>query len=645
MANTTAPAINAATAVSQPSASLMTNLRTELMRHAPFAQMPQSQVEQFIAASQQVYYAPGETVLAPEEGAPRHLIYLRQGHVTGRRGGVDNPSGYEYDAGDLFPVGAVLALRPVVATYQAQRDVFCLLVPVADVTALSAQCPVFADFLERRIFRQLELSRQAMQATYASQALGEQSLETPLGVLARKTPVAVAAQTPLAQALALMHERRVGSVLVTDAVGRALGILTRHDVLGRVTLAQLPLSTPIDEVMSAPVRTLSTLHTAQDAALLMSRHGIRHVPVTEDGLVVGLVSEHDLFAMQQLSLKHVGGAIRAARTVDEFAQAAQGIRRMARNLMGQGVAARQLTQLISHLNDVLAEQLVQWVARQQGLNLQNACWVAFGSEGRSEQTIATDQDNGLVFVSSAMPAELEQERANWLAFARAVNQALDQCGYPLCKGNVMASNPQCCLTVNEWRQRFDEWIEHGAPEDLLKASIYFDMRALVGQASLTEPLRALIVAKAAAVPRFIKQMADNTLRNRVPLNWLGALETQVIEGRQWFDLKHQGTALFVDMARLYALAHGVAATGTRERFEALGPLLQVEPHESQTWIASFEYLQMLRLQVQLLPNGAAQQQPNLIELAKLNDIDRRILKECLRVARSLQQKVELDYQR
>lgn len=628
-------------AAHQPSASLVANLRTELIRCAPFAQMQAAHVDRFIAATQQVYFAPEETVLSPDDGPPKHLIYIRQGHITGRRGTDETIGGFEYDAGDLFPVGAVMASRPVAATYRAHEDVFCLLLPVSDMTALAAVSAPFADFLGRRVLKHLELSRQAMQASYASQALAEQSLETPLGQLGRKTPVAVQPHTPLRDALTLMHERNVGSVLVTDESGAVRGILTRHDVLGRVTLPQVPLDTPISRVMSAPIRTLSVNDTAQDAALLMSRHRIRHVPVTQDGQVVGLVSEHDLFAMQRLSLKHVSGAIRAAQNVEALAVAARDIRRFARNLIGQGVAARQLTQLISHLNDVLTEHLVQLMAQQEGVDLQNACWLAFGSEGRSEQTISTDQDNGLVFVSDN-PAH---DRGKWLKFARRVNEALDQCGYPLCKGNVMASNPQCCLTVDEWHQRFEDWMERGAPEDLLKASIYFDMRPLVGQEELTRTLRELIVSKAAALPRFIKQMADNSLRSRVPLNWLGAMETQDVEGRGMINLKLNGTAIFVDVARLYALAHGIAQTGTRERFEALGPVLKAQPHESQAWIASFEYLQMLRLQVQMSQTESPPDQANMIELATLNDIDRRILKESLRVARGLQQKMELDYRR
>ena len=625
----------------QPSGSLLANLCAGLMQYVPFAQMQASDVEAFVTAAEQVHFAPGETVLAPTDGPPTHLLCVRQGHVTGRRGNDPTAGGFEYDAGDLFPAGAVMAARPVLATYRAQQDVFCLRLPVSEVHALAARSPVFSDFLQRRMLRQLELSRQAMQAAYAAQMLAEQSLETPLGELALKPPVAVLPATPLAEALATMHERQIGSILVIDAGGAALGILTRHDILGRVTLAQLPLSAPISQVMSTPIRSLGVHDTAHDAALLMSRHAIRHVPVVKDGRVVGLVSERDLFAMQRLSLRHVSTSIRSARDVDSMAAAARDIRRFARHLLGQGVAARQLTQLVSHLNDTVAEQLVQMLAREAGLDLGQACWLAFGSEGRSEQTISTDQDNGLVFTSDAP----ERDRPRWLGFARQVNDALDRCGYPLCKGQVMASNPACCLTPAEWLERFARWMERGEPEDLLKASIYFDLRPLVGNFALSAALRERVVQKAAGLPRFIKQLADNALRNRPPLNWLGGIETHEVGGRACVDLKFNGTAIFVDVARLYALAHGVAATNTRERFEALGPLLRVQPHESQAWVAAFEFLQMQRLQAQMARPDAAPEHANLVEPASLNDIDRRLLKESFRVARRLQQQMELDYQR
>jgi CBS domain-containing protein len=468
---------------------------------------------------------------------------------------------------------------------------------------------------------------------------------TTLLAIARKPPAAVSAGTPLAQALALMDGRRIGSLVVVDASGAALGILTRGDVLERVTLAQLPLDTPVSQVMSSPVKTLDAGACAQDAVLLMARHGFRHVPLTDGGRVVGIVSERDLLSLQRPSTERLSEAIHAAHSVDELRVAAQDIRRFAAELLEQGVGAQQLTRLISHLNDVLTDRLVRLIADAHGVSLERACWLSFGSEGRSEQTIATDQDNGLVFDSDT-PA---RDRPAWLAFAGDVNEALDTCGYPLCKGNVMASNPECCLTSAEWCARFLGWIEHGAPEDLLNASIYFDVRPLAGRLELAQPMLDLVFSRAAKVPRFVKQMADNALFRRPPLNWFGAITSHEVDGRAVVNLKLQGTAIFVDAARLYALAHGVARTSTRQRFEAIGPLLHAKPQESEGWIAAFEFLQELRLQAQVMPDPTggtlAPNHLNLADVSALNDIERRVLKESFRVARRLQQRIRLDYQR
>ncbi len=626
-----------------PSTNMVAQLRTELCQHLPFSQMVPAHVDQFVQASTQVYYAPHELVMDPASGIAEHLVYVRKGSITGARGVAETTGGIHYEPGDLFPVGALLGRRAVTATYTATEDTFGLLVPAETVRALAEVSGPFGDYLTRRVAQFLSLSRKALQVAYSSQTLAEQSMETPLGALPRKNPLVVGPQAPIREALSLMHERRVGSVLVQDAQGPVQGILTRHDVLGRVALPQRDLATPISTVMSSPVHCLQATDTAQDAAILMSRYGLRHVPILEQGVLINVVSERDLFAMQRLSLKQVSTAIRAASDPQRLVLVAQDIRRFATNLLGQGVAARQLTELISHLNDVLVERMVQLLAQAHGLDLQRACWLAFGSEGRSEQTIATDQDNGLILVNDVQPGEREQ----WLAFALAVNQGLDACGYPLCKGQVMASNPQCCLTQQEWQTRFGNWMEHGAPEDLLNASIYFDFRPLCGAAHLAEPLRQTLLTHAPRLPRFMKQIADNALRNGPPLNWHGSIDTQEVQGRAVVDLKMQGTALFVDVARLYALAHGIAATNTRARLEALGRLLGVEHAESDAWIAAFEFLQLLRLRVQLDQRGAvlAQDNPNLVELAALNDIDRRVLKESFRLARRLQQRVQLDYQR
>ncbi len=619
---------------------MLAQLAAELRAHTPFAQMAPADVAHFVSTARQTYYAPGEIVASPADGPAPRLLFIRRGAVSARGGVADvSEGGIHYEAGDLFPAAAVAAARAVSATYEAVEDLFCLEIEAEAARGLATRSAAWADFLARRAQHLLELWRSALQAEQGAEALAEHSLESPLSMLPRKAPVACASGTPLADALQLMHARRVGSVLVLDEQGVALGILTRHDVLERVALARPPEDTPIDRVMSSPVHTLPLQATAQQAALAMSRHGVRHLPLTDEaGRVASIVSERDLFALQRLSLKHVGGMIRAAGDRAALVACGDAIRRLARHLLTQGLSARSLTEMLSHLNDLLTERVVSLAVQAQGLDPARAAWVAFGSEGRSEQTIATDQDNGLVLADEVD----DGEREAWLRMAQQVNQTLNACGYPLCKGHIMAGNPACCLRQAGWLARFEHWMAQGAPEDLLNASIYFDVRALAGEAALVLPLRERITQRARELPRFRKQLADNALRMKPALNWRGALDATTEGDAAWIDLKMGGTAVFVDAARLFALANGVQATGTRERLLQSAAARRQRADEAESQAGAFEVLQMLRLRQQVRADADARE-PNRVDIHRLTAIDRRLLKEALRVARELQQRIELDY--
>jgi len=623
------------------SAQLAAALRQRVKQSPPFSLMDDADVDRFVAAASEIYFAPDETVLSPDDGPVDALLWIREGSVTGGHSQTGQYEGrFEYETGDLFPVAALMGRRAVTAKYVATQDTFCLSVPDAVVESLARSSPPFADLLNRRMQVFLQASRQALQAANASQNLAAQTLEQPIHRIGSRSLEHCPPDTPIGVALKIMHTRRIGSMLVSDQDGQALGILTRHDILSRITLPQLPLETPISAVMSAPVHTLPETAPAQQAALLMSRHGVRHVPYTRDGRVVGVVSERDLFSIQRLSIRDLSASIDAAPDVGHLTHVAAELRQFAATLLAQGVQATPLTELISQLNDRLTARIVHLMAERHKRDLGVMCWLAFGSEGRAEQTIATDQDNGLIFLSE----HPEQDRPAWLAFAQDVNQALAQCGFPLCTGNVMASNPECCLTPSEWQQRFTRWIDQGTPEHLLAASIYFDLRPIAGAVELVQPLRELIRRKAATAPRFCKLLAAEVLRTPPPLDWLGRIESE----DQAFDLKRLGTGVLVAIARLRALEQGIDENNTLKRFAAVAELRKLPPQRSEAWATAFEFLQMLRLRVQF-PDSAfrvpGSDNPNLIALDRLNDIDRRILKESLRVVLRQQKDLELDYGR
>jgi len=628
----------ASPAFSRPAADLIGHLRAQVRQWPPFQDMPPEDVDAFLTHCEQRYLEAGDVLLSPDQGTAGTLFLIRQGTVTSTLDASAPEGSFAYHAGDLLPVAALLARRPVQATYTAAGDVFVLGVSVADVEALAARSPAWADFLQRRVARMLEMSRQALRDTLTSQVLAEQSMETPLGDLAAADPVRCPPEMPLGTVLQTLQARQVGSMLVADAEDRLLGIFTRHDLPGVVLRPGFGLDQPIREVMQSPVYSLEQTATAQDAALLMSQHGIRHVPVTREGRLVGVVSERDLFALQRTSLQQVSGHIRRARSDVELAAAAHEIRRFARQLLAQGVQSRSLTQLISHLNDRLTQRLLAQHAAEQQIDVQGLCWVALGSEGRSEQTLSTDQDNALVVPDATDDATLDRLRV----WAQGVNRALDACGYPWCKGGIMAGQPACSRRQSEWRSRFTHWIEQGSPQDLLQASIFFDLRPLAGEAALVAPLRERIAEAVQKTPRFLHLLAANALRHRPPLTWRGQAEADSDGG---LDLKLQGTALFVDAARILALAHGIDATGTRERLMGAGQALGLQPQEYDSWIGAFEFLQSLRLRVQMGLATTSAERPNWLAFDTLSDIDRRILAASLREARRLQQRLEMDYLR
>jgi len=272
----------------------------------------------------------------------------------------------------------------------------------------------------------------------------------------------------------------------------------------------------------------------------------------------------------------------------------------------------------------------------------NFCWLALGSEGRIEQTLNTDQDNGIIF--AVPPGEsADQVRSLLLPMAKRVNEVLAACSFPLCAGGVMASNPLWCLSLEEWQHKFAGWIDSGTPEALLNATIFFDFRPLHGSAELATALHDWLLTKVAAYPRFLHQLAANALQNRPPL---GLVRDFSVGREHTLDIKLNGTTPFVDAARIFALASGVAGTNTVQRLRHASAKMNIPQTETEAWVGALHFIQLLRLRHQH-ETGSAEENPpsknNAIDPDKLNDLDRRILKEAFRQARKLQSRLALEY--
>jgi CBS domain-containing protein len=471
---------------------------------------------------------------------------------------------------------------------------------------------------------------------------GEQQVFAhPLGALVRRAPVVCTEEVPVDEVVRVMREQGVGSMVVVDQRSRPVGIFTERDHLVQV-LAEGLGGTPVGAAMTRDPIALPAHALAYEAALAMVENNIRHVLVTEEGRLVGVISERDLFALQRLGLAELTMEIRLATDIGLLARLAGQIRRLTVRLVEQGVAPEQLTLFVSVLNDRLTQRVIEIVRKRQQWERIGWCWLAFGSEGRLEQTFSSDQDNGLLFEAHA--ASAAQARNILLGFAREVNEALDACGFPLCKGNVMASNPDLCLSLDEWKAKMGDWLGNPDPKALLDAAICFDLRALAGDATLAQSLREWLLPRTRARPAFLRLMAQNALQARPALGVLGGFATEDAPNAPGtINLKLHGVRPFVDAARVYALAFGLAPTGTAERLRAAAGELRMDPPEMAAIVDAFFFIQGLRLRCQAEAGKQSPEAANRLDPDRLNEFERRTLKDAFRQARMLQKRLALDY--
>jgi CBS domain-containing protein len=256
--------------------------------------------------------------------------------------------------------------------------------------------------------------------------------------------------------------------------------------------------------------------------------------------------------------------------------------------------------------------------------------------------LTTDQDNAIVF--EAADAECEQLRRQFLPFAQAVNRALDKCGLLLCQGDIMAGNPDWCMSLAEWQRKFSSWINTPRPTALLFASIFFDFRPLYGADELARTLRSGLLDASSKSPLFLHLMAQNALQSRPPLNMFLRFKVQRRgEFRNTIDLKKNGLWPFIDAARIFTLAHGVAETNNGSRLRSVAKKMNYANEEIAAIIDSFYFIQRLRLRHQhkLLGSVAG---ANRINPYTLNSLERSILREAFKHARMLQTRLQLIYQ-
>ncbi|WP_373054418.1 DUF294 nucleotidyltransferase-like domain-containing protein [Thioalkalivibrio sp.] len=616
--------------------------REFLGAHAPFDQLETDALEFLLPRLESRFYARGARITDPDAGPAQRFHIIRQGRIRGETPSEDEQlsgKAWELIPGECFPIGALLGRRAVHTVHRAAEDTVCLELTLEDFDRLRTRSRVFNDFCTRRLANLLDRLQQGLDTLSARDGGSAGQLNTPLALRIAREPVTCSPDTRLRDVLGTMRDERVGSIVVVDGNHHPVGIFTLHDLLARVALADVDLDTPVEPVMTPDPVALAESALGFEGIEAMTEHGMTHLCVVRDGRLVGVLGERDLLTSQPLTLDGLVREIRRADSVAAIAERLRQVPRLIEAVVGQGAEADQVLRLITRLNEHATRRVLALLRPQhEAIEGIDFTWLAFGSQAREEQALVTDQDNGILFDAGAGDADAIRERL--LPYAKAVNQALAECGFMLCPGNIMAGNPECCLSGPEWDRRFTRWVEQGTPEHLLKSTIFFDLRAVDGDAGPLEALRTRLLQQTAFNSRFRRQMAANQQMFRPPLGLFGEIKS----GAEGIDIKKQGLTPFVDGARIIALAAELPATRTHDRLDQAVAADVMREADARDYHAALRYLQMLRLRAQQKALREGRDDDNRIRPEELGTLEGRVLKESFRQARKLQGQLEVQYQ-
>lgn len=450
----------------------------------------------------------------------------------------------------------------------------------------------------------------------------ETTLTQPIETLVNSTPVVIDPQTTVAEAASEMRKHRITSILINSD---PLGILTDRDLRNRVVAEALDPQTPVSQVMTCPIRAIPADTPIYGALMYTLQEGIHHLPLSRNGEIVGVVTNGDILRHQVKSPVYLMQHIRRASEPAVLSSYANDIAGTISGLYYGGLNVSQIGRIVASLNDALAVRLLKLTEKNLGPPPTPYAWVVFGSEGRMEQAVLTDQDNALIYEEDVPGA-----KEYFKALSQQVNDGLVQAGFPPCPGGYMAVNWH--MSLPEWQRLFRKWVETPEPQALLEASIFFDFRPVYGTLSLESLEQIVLKAKKSGI--FIAQMARNSLSFTPPLNFFRWI---VRDANGMIDLKKGGVAPIVGLARTYALQGGARNRSTLERLQAAVAADTLSRHGADELIDTYQFLLGLRLREQLAKINHNETPTNLIDINELSRRDKRRLKEAFLVIKSMQE--------
>ncbi|OEU82835.1 MAG: hypothetical protein BA865_09465 [Desulfobacterales bacterium S5133MH4] len=567
---------------------------------------------------------------------------------TVRKDGVDILLEYRTE-GEFFGSASLINGTGPAFDVRAHEDTVCYLLPKETFDELMHNHVGFHEHFAIRVSKLAYRLRKAQTGIFAPGGVSDSVVfrsdgylfNVTAGDLVKRKPVTCSPYHEVALVAKLMAREGVGAVVVADVRNRPLGVVTKSDMTNRILAAGKTGSEPIRTVMSAPVLSVAPREPCFSVLLKMASFDCHHICVVLEGVLQGVISQHDFILLQGSNPLAVINDIQKQTTVEGVAQLVDAIDRTVKGLLNSGVSAREIATFISECNDRLTRRLIALTEeslREEGSGPTPVpyCWLALGSEGRKEQTLRTDQDNAIIY-SDPEPGSGHDTHEYFLRLAQRVTSGLERCGFPLCKGDVMASNPRWCQPESVWKRYFSLWINKASPEDLRNCTIFFDFRSLAGVTVLAQRLRAFLNHNIEKNRAFLRHLTTNALYNGPPLGFLRALvvEKTGVHKNQ-LNLKMSGLVPVVDAIRVLSLSEQINATNTLNRLELTAHKKLLSKNMAEDIKEAFNFIMLLRINHHMTQKEKEIEPSDHIDPRGLSKLQEKCLIEAFHVIRDMQ---------
>jgi len=434
-----------------------------------------------------------------------------------------------------------------------------------------------------------------------------------------KSPVSVDVETSITVAAQIMTNQKVSSLLVTRE-DKLIGIITDRDLRSRVVAASLDIHLPVSHIMTPNPAQIMGNRTLFDALALMTERNIHHLPVIDQQTLVplGMVTASDIIRHQRGNVLFIIGELSKAENLYELTRLSWQLPHYfsahAKKAGDYDIAGK----ILSQATDIMTRKLIGFFQQANGKAPMMFAWLVYGSQAREDQTMGSDQDNGLLLAERPSEAQAEY----FAKMADYVCNGLAKCGIKLCDGNIMASNPKLRLSLEEAIEEAKRWVKAPTKDAIMHFNIFLDVRCAAGDISLFKQLqrqRAPLMKQ----NMFLAALTRNSNEISVPLSMFqkfiyekGRREKDVI------DLKTRAVALINNIARIYALADGVTLPNTLARLDALSENSQLSKRDATNLRDIWLFLNRLRWRHQL-ENKVTD---NRVSVSSLSSIEKHQLK-------------------